>query len=108
MPKIIKPTTTAEPASTPPAVAHDFLAMGHAVALRNLAEANGLEVAALKEHPALVAGAGLPADMGPHTWREAHRLHRDMVDAVLWRADVHDRGLRAAKSVSKGMDGLFQ
>ena len=65
----------------------EFLSLGYAVALADLADAKGMDVAGVASLPHLLKDAGLPACIGPSVVRRAHKINRDSIDAMLWRGN---------------------
>lgn len=87
MPKLIKTkqAPAVKPSAPPPGP--DFVLLGHAVALADLASAAGMTVDDVSKLPDRLASAGLPTSPPPSTRHHAHKILRDRCDALLFRMD---------------------
>lgn len=63
----------------------DILSLGYSLALADLADARGLEVADAAAMPHILKQAGLPAMFGPSIVRRAQQLYRNAIDGMLFR-----------------------
>lgn len=71
--------------SKPINVQTDFISLGQAVALADLAEGKGLTVLSVQEFPDHLRSVGLPEKVPHRVANMAHQLFRDRIDAMLFR-----------------------
>lgn len=80
-----------KPVPTPVLTAEkiDFLFLGQAAALADIAEANGLDVEGICATPARLRAIGLPESPLHSMRRLAHKIQRDRIDGMLFRTGGH-------------------
>jgi hypothetical protein len=100
LPKPSKPR--GQPATVRQEPATDFVALGQAVALAQLAEAEGMDVPGVAAFPEKLGEAGLPAPCPRIVVERAQGLFRDARDALLWRGNGHLRDVVERASLADG------
>lgn len=73
-----------------PITTQDFLSLGYAVALADLADARDLTITAASENPTLLEEAGMPKLLPPSVVRRAQQLYRNNRDGLAYRNHTCD------------------
>lgn len=82
----VAPPVVEEQIKTVP-ISTDFLALGHAAALAELASAKGMTVKDVLTLPQVLSDAGLPTNLLQSVISRANRFYRDAIDGMMFRCN---------------------